>query len=190
MAGAIKGHWDADLFEFQPKLIGDDLGQRSGMPLSGFQASGKNGYCSIGLYSDPRSLTLAAQQLSGSADQHAVTEIRASRLDTHGDTKAQQTTLHPSLCLFLHQLLVVDQCQGFTKQFGIITAVVGLTGRGIVGELIGLDKISLPNLYTIHLEGAGNHIHHPLDGKAHKGFTDAAIRYHWTAIGQHRITFV
>ena len=145
VAGAIKGHWDADLFDFQPKLIGDDLGQRSGMTLSGFQASGKNGCGSIGLYSDPRSLALAAQQLSGSADQHAVTEIRASRLDAHGDTKTQQTAFLPSLCLFLHQLLVVDQCQGLAKQFGIITAVVGLTGWGIVGELIGLDKISLAN---------------------------------------------
>ncbi len=124
------------------------------------------------------------------ADQHSITEIGSSRFDAHGDAKPEQAPLLPCLGLVFYQLFIIDEIERLAQELGVISAIIGLAGGCVVGKLVGLNKVSLADFQTVHLERVGDHVHHPLHGKAHEGFADAPIGHHRTAIGQHRVTFV
>ena len=88
MAGGVERAGDAHLVHLQTQLAGHDLRQRRGVALAAVGVAGVDGDGAVGFHAQTGSLSLAAQQLVGPADEHAVAEVRAARLHASGDADA------------------------------------------------------------------------------------------------------
>src|SRR5512132_518924 len=99
MARRIKRRWHSDLLHVEGELVGDDLRQRGGVALARVEAAGKNRGATVGFQSDARRLALAAEQLRGTANEHAVTQVGAAGFDRGRDADAEQTAALPALGL-------------------------------------------------------------------------------------------
>src|SRR5207237_9303072 len=89
MTRRIKRRWHSDLLHVEGQLIGNDLRQRGGVALARVETAGKNRGAAVGFQSDARRLALAAEQLRGTADEHAVAQVGAAGFDRGGDTDAE-----------------------------------------------------------------------------------------------------
>src|SRR5262245_5552587 len=106
MARRVKGRGHSDLLHVEGKLVGDDLRQRGGMALARVETAGKNRGAAVGFQSDPRRFALPAEQLRRTADEHAVAQVGAARLDRRGDADAKQAAALPALGLLAPKLFV------------------------------------------------------------------------------------
>ena len=89
MTCRIKRRWHSDLLYVEGQLIGDDLRQRGGVALARIETAGKHRGAAVGFQSDARRLALPAEQLRATADEHAVTQVRAAGFDRGRDADAE-----------------------------------------------------------------------------------------------------
>src|SRR5207253_8829906 len=190
MTRRIKRRWHSDLLYVEGQLIGDDLRQRGGVALARIETAGKHRDAAVGFQSDARRLALPAEQLRATADEHAVTQVRAAGFDRGRDADAEQAAALPALGLLAPELFVIDGGERLAQHLRIIAAVIGLAGGRVVGKLIRLDEVAKTDFRAIDLKLPGYCVDHSFYRKAHKGFADAAIGDHGAAVGHDRIAFI
>src|SRR5437899_12488087 len=78
MARRVERRRYSYLLHIQGQLIGDNLRQRCSVALTRIETAGKNRGAAVGFQSNARRLALAAEQLRGTTDEHAVTQVGAA----------------------------------------------------------------------------------------------------------------
>ena len=120
---------------------------------------------------------LAAVEHLDAQDVEGVRGSGADDLGEGADTDAHQLAPGALLELLLAEVVVADHVEGLGERGRVVAGVVLPAGRGLVGELLGLDEVLLAQVGRVHADVMGVDVDHALDGVHRLGHAErAAVR--------------